>query len=103
MDAVFLSAEADEEGRGTGEVAQLGHDGDGGALPGEDRAAGVEGVEQVVGDASDGAIDGEAEAGLAAGELGELEGEAARAVALEVRFQALPDVDGVLAGDQAAG
>ena len=96
-------AEADEEGGGAGDVAQAGDDGDGGAFPGEDRAAGVDLAEDVLGDAGDGGVDGEAEAGLVAGDLGELDGEAAGAVLLEVGLEALPDVGGGLVGHKAAG
>ena len=103
MDAVFLHPEAHEQGRGARHVAQPGDDGDGGAFPGEDRAAGVDLPQDVLRHAGDGRVDGQAEAGLVAGDLRELEGEAARAVGLEVRLEAVPDVRGRLVGHQAAG
>lgn len=103
MDAILLHAKPNEEGRGAGDVTQTCNDGNGGTFPSEDRATGIDFAKDILRDAGNRGINGEAEARLVTGDFGELDREAARAVFLEVGFEALPDMRRGLVRHQTAG
>ena len=103
MDAILLHAKPNEEGRGAGDVTQTCNDGNGGTFPSEDRATGIDFAKDILRDAGNRGINGEAEARLVTGDFGEFDREAAGAVFLEVGFEALPDMRRGLVRHQTAG